>query len=36
VNVADYCNPSFAVTLTHVSSLEHVCECVLLLAAHSL
>jgi hypothetical protein len=27
--VADYCDPSFAGTLTRVNSLEQVCKCVL-------
>jgi hypothetical protein len=29
VKVADYCDPSSACTLTRVSPIEEVCECVL-------
>jgi hypothetical protein len=28
MKVADYCDPSSVGTLTHVNSLEYVCECV--------
>jgi hypothetical protein len=36
VKVANCCDQSYAGTLTHVKSLEHVCECVLPPTARSL
>jgi hypothetical protein len=36
MKVADCCDPSSAGTLTHVSLIEHVCECVLPPTTHSL